>query len=224
VRPNALRNWRHGHASEASLRRELNALKPDAFACRSEVTKNAPRQAIKNLGTAFRNFFEGRAKFQRFKKKEVSFPTTVFGPTPARTNRVQTPLKVEVDGKRIKLPVIGWVKTREAVRFGGKIKSAIVPRTADRWFVSLSVEVAHTPPVRETQTAGGVDLGVKALATLSDGTTIEGPKALRRNLRTLRGRGRAHGREAKGSANRRRSAAMLARLHTRIANVRKDAL
>jgi putative transposase len=65
---------------------------------------------------------------------------------------------------------------------------------------------------------------VKALATLSDGTTIEGPKALRRNLKMLRRRSRAYSRKVKGSANRRKSAARLARLHARIANVRQDAL
>jgi putative transposase len=65
---------------------------------------------------------------------------------------------------------------------------------------------------------------VKALATLSDGTTIEGPKALRRNLKALRRCSRALSRKVKGSANRRKSAARLARLHARIANVRQDAL
>lgn len=206
--------------SEASLRRELNVLKEDAFPWMLEVTKNAPQQAIKNLGAAFKNFFEGRAKYPRFKKKGVSHDSFRADPGPDKLH----PNAVEVDGRRIKLPVIGWVKMREAVRFNGKIKSAIVSRTADRWFVSLSVEVDHTIPVRETQVAGGVDLGVKALATLSDGTTIEGPKALRRNLKMLRRRSRAHSRKVKGSANRRKSAARLARLHARIANVRKDAL
>jgi putative transposase len=95
---------------------------------------------------------------------------------------------------------------------------------ADRWFVSLTVEVDHTPPVHETQVAGGVDLGVKALATLSDGSAIEGPKALRKNLKTLRRRSRALSRKVKGSANRRKAARKLARLHARISNVRKDAL
>jgi len=184
------------------------------------VTKNAPQQAIKNLGTAFKNFFEGRAEYPRFKKKGVSKDS--FRADPGTDK--QHPNAVEVDGKRIKLPVIGWVKMREALRFVGNIKSAIVSRTADRWFVSLSVEVDYVLPVRETQTAGGVDLGVKALATLSDGTIIEAPKALRRNLKTLRRRSRAHSRKVKGSANRRKSAARLARLHARIANVRQDAL
>lgn len=226
-----LRRWQEEYAlwkeyqcgpkpSEASLRRELNALKEGAFPWMLEVTKNAPQQAIKNLGAAFKNFFDGRAKYPRFRKKGVSHDSFRADPGPDKLH----PNAVEVDARRVKLPVIGWVRMREAVRFVGKIKSAIVSRTADRWFVSLSVDVDHTSPVRETQTVGGVDLGVKALATLSDGTTIEGPKALRRNLKMLRRRSRAHSRKAKGSANRRKAAARLARLHARIANVRQDAL
>jgi putative transposase len=206
--------------SEVSLRSALNAIKAAAFPWMLEVTKTAPQQAIKNLGAAFKNFFEGRAKYPKFKKKGVARDSfrADNGPDKAHPNAVQ------VDGKRVKLPIIGWIKMREAVRFVGNIKSAIVSRTADRWFVSLSIEVDHVPPVRETQVVGGVDLGVKTLATLSDGTVIKGPKALRRNLKTLRRCSRAHSRKVKGSANRRKSAARLARLHARIANVRQDAL
>lgn len=227
----ALGRWQHEYAlwkeyrcgpkpSETSLRRELNALKSDTFPWMSEVTKNAPQQAIKNLGTAFRNFFEGRAKYPKFKKKGVSRDSFRADPGTEKGRRNA----VSIDGKRVKLPIIGWVKTRETLRFQGQIKSAVVSRTADRWFVSLSVEVDHMPPVRETQVAGGVDLGVKALATLSDGTVIEGPKALRKRLKILRRRSRAHSRKVKGSANRHKSARKLARLHARIANVRQDAL
>lgn len=206
--------------SEASLRCDLNALKDDAFPWMREVTKNAPQQAIKNLGTAFKNFFEGRAKYPRFKKKGVAHDSFRADNGPDKLH----PNAVEVDRRRIKLPVIGWIRMREAVRFTGNIKSAIISRIADRWFVSLGVEVDHAKPVRETQVAGGIDLGVKALATLSDGTIIEGPKALRRDLKTLRRRSRAHSRKVKGSANRRKSKVRLARLHARISNVRKDAL
>src|SRR5499427_1498986 len=92
------------------------------------------------------------------------------------------PNAVEVDDKRVKLPVIGWVKMRESLRFVGKIKSAVVSRTADRWFVSLTVEIEHTPPNRENQAVVGVDLGIKALATLSDDKPpVENTKALTRN-------------------------------------------
>jgi putative transposase len=218
---NEWREYRCGpKPSEAALRRKLNEVKATSFPWMLEVSKTAPQQAIKNVGTAFKNFFDGRAKYPRFKKKGVSHDSfrADNGPTKDRPNAV------EVDGKRVKLPVIGWIRMREELRFKGNIKSAVVSRTADRWFVSLSVEVDYVPPVRENQAVGGVDLGIKALATLSDGTVIEGPKALRKTLKTLRRRSRAHSRKAKGSANRRKSARKLARLHARIANVRQDAL
>ena len=67
-----------------------------------------------------------------------------------------------MNGKRVKPAVIGWVKMREALRFAGKVKSAVVSRTADRWFVSLSVEIEHVAPVHENQAVVGVDLGIKA--------------------------------------------------------------
>jgi putative transposase len=126
--------------SEASLRRDLNALKDDAFPWMREVTKNAPQQAIKNLGAAFKNFFEGRAKYPTFKKKGVSRDSFRADNGTDKTH----PNAVEVDGRRVKLSVIGWVRMREALRFQGNVKSATLSRTADRWFVSLSVEVDHT--------------------------------------------------------------------------------
>jgi hypothetical protein len=123
--------------------------------------QNAPQQAIKNLGTAFKNFFAGTGKYPQFKKKgqHESF----------RADNGQDkrhPNAVEVKGKRVKLPVIGRVKMREALGFDGKTKSAVVSRTADRWFVSLTVEIEHVAPIRKNQAVVGVDLGVKALATL----------------------------------------------------------
>lgn len=206
--------------SELVLRRELNALKRDEFPWMLEVTKTAPQHAITNLGTAFKNFFAGRAKYPRFKKKGKASDSfrADNGPPDKHSNAVA------VDGKRVQLPVIGWVRMREAVRFNGRIKSATVSRVADRWFVSLIVEVDHTPPVRENQAVGGCDLGVKALATLSDGTVIANPKALHKSLKKLRRLGRAVTRKVKGSANRRKATRKLARLHARTANIRRDAL
>jgi putative transposase len=69
---------------------------------------------------------------------------------------------------------------REPLRFAGQVKSAVVSRTADRWFVSLQVERPDRAMSENQGPAVGVDLGVKALATLSDGSVIEGPKAQHR--------------------------------------------
>jgi putative transposase len=120
------------------------------------------------------------------------------------------------------LPVMGWVKLREELRFSGKALSATVRRVADRWFVSVSVEVDLPEPVRESQAAVGIDLGVSTAATLSSGEKLPGPKALRAHLERLQRLSRWHSRKKKGSNNRRKSAMRLARLHARISSVRQD--
>ncbi len=165
----ALANWNVQYAawkedntkakpSQASLRRELNAVKRDLFPWMLEVTKNAPQMAIIQLGEAFKNFFAGRSKYPQFKKKGKS-----------RDSFTITNDQFSVDGSRIRIPNLGWVRMRESLRFNGKILSATISRTADRWFVSISVDTkdrSHLPKA-ENQGAVGVDLGIKALATLS---------------------------------------------------------
>ena len=94
--------------------------------------------------------------------------------------------KIHVDGKVITLPRIGKVKMREALRFEGKIAGATVSRTADRWFIAINVEVDMPIVLCEDQARTvDVDLGVKRLTTLSDGSLVEGPKPLRGNLKRL---------------------------------------
>src|SRR4051812_26929216 len=118
--------------SEAALRRQLNAIKGEQFPWMGEVTKNAPQQAVKNLGAAFKRFFTGQGNYPRFKKKgeHDSFRAD---PGPDKNH----PNAVDVSGRRVRLPVIGWVRMREPLRFSGKVMSAVVSRVADRWFVSL---------------------------------------------------------------------------------------
>jgi putative transposase len=183
-----------------------------------EVTKAAPQQAIKNLGQAFARFFTQEAHYPRFKKKGVhdSFRAD-NGPGTFRC-----------EGKRIKLPLIGWVRMREVLRFAGKALAVTISREAERWYAGVTVAITHQVPVRENQAAGGVDLGVTALATISDGTVVAGPKALQKELKRLRRLSRSLSRKdpqrGPRSANRRKAARTLARLHARIAHVRADAL
>jgi putative transposase len=98
---------------------------------------------------------------------------------------------------------------------------------ADRWFVSITVDTQdnlHLPKA-ENQGAVGVDLGVKALATLSTGEPpIPGPKAHTALLDRVQRRSRSLSRKQKDSANWRKAKANLAKLHARIANIRSDAL
>jgi putative transposase len=200
--------------SQFSLRKQLNALKREQFPWMLEVTKNAPQMAIIQLGVAFKNFFAGRAKYPQFKKKGKS-----------RDSFTLTNDQFAIDACRIRIPHLGSVRMRETLRFSGKILSATISRTADQWFASITVDTDsnHLPPA-ENQGVVGVDLGVSALATLSTGEVVAGAKPHTALLSRLQRLSRSVSRKVKGSANRTKAKAKLAKLHARIANIRKDTL
>jgi len=103
--------------------------------------------------------------------------------------------------------------------------SASVVRIADCWYVSITVDTLEPPvPRAENQGAVGVDLGIATLATLSTGEKFQGPKALRTLLTRLRQLSRAVSRKVKGSRNRGKARLKLAKLHARIAAIRRDSL
>ena len=213
--------------TQAALRRQLNAIKREQFPWMLEVTKCAPQMAIIQLGEAFKNFFAGRAKYPQFRKKGVHDRFTL-------TND-----QFSIDGCRIRIPNLGWVRMRESLRFTGKIMSATISRVADRWFASITVDTVDDSPLPKAENQGlrsdtspaqqgkdvvGVDLGVAALATLSTGETIAGPKPHKALLTRLQRLSRSLSRKQKGSSNRRKAKASLAKLHARIAAIRLDAL
>ncbi len=199
--------------TEGFLRRELNAVKRKDFAWMLEVTKCAPQMAIKQLGRAFENFFAGRAKYPVFRKKGVHDRFTISND------------QFEIKDQRIRIPNLGWVRLRERLRFEGKILSATISRTADRWFVSVAVETEEPHPgVAPDSEAVGVDLGVATQATLSTGEKLEGAKPHRVLLKRLQRLSRGLSRKEKGSRNRHKAKTKLARLHARISNIRRDGL
>lgn len=202
-----------GKPSEVSLRKQLNAIKRDRFPWMYDVGKTAVQEAIIDLGAAFRGFFEKRGKYPRFKRKTDK-------PSFCAANEAGT---FRADGNRIKLPVIGWVRMREAVRFTGPLKRVTISREADRWFAAILVETPEPARIEQPLAVVGVDLGVKALATLSSGESIAGPKAHKAVLRRLRRLNQAQARKKRGSRNAAKARQRLARLHARIANVRRDA-
>ena len=200
--------------SQEALRRQLNSIKRKEFPWMLEVTKNAPQMAIIQLGQAFKNFFAGRSKYPKFRKKGRDDRFTL-------TNDL-----ISIDGCRIRIPRLRWVRMRESLRFTGKIMAATISRVANRWFVSITVDTednSHLPKA-ENQGAAGVDLGVSALATLSTGEVIDGPKPHKALLLRLKRLSRSLSRKQKGSANRGKVKIKLAKLHARIASIRTDAL
>lgn len=206
-------NWR-------ALNGELNAHKAADFPWMSELPWAVPNNALRDLGNAFSHFFRrvkaGDAKvgYPRFKSKKRDAPSFAIE---ARA--------LQLDGKRIKIPKLGWVRTRQELRFPGKVLSARFTKRAGHWYLSIQVEIADSwvyPHRCETQAVVGVDLGVVDLAVLSTGEKIEAPRVLRTHDKRLRRFGKELARRTKGGANWSKTKGKLGRLHERIANVRKD--
>ena len=228
----ALATWKRQYEAgekpnEANLRKQYNAIKPVEFPWALEVTKCAPQQAIKNAGTAYKNFFDRLKKgkkgrdvgYPKFKKKGLrdSFRAD-NGPATKGANALPA------DGKKIKLPIIGWIRMREAVRFSGTIQSTTVSLMADGWYISVLVETQDVLQAKTNHGVVGIDLGLKTFATLSTGEFIKGPKAHRALGKRLRRLNQSLSRKTQGSANFRKAKTKLSKLHKRIADIRQDAV
>ena len=188
------------------LKKQFNAIKHTDTPWIAEVTKCVVDTAFENLNTAFRNFFRTKngKTYPKFHKKGVKDSFTVDN------------TKFAVDGKRIRIPKLGWVRMTEELRFDGKLMSATVKKRAGKWFVSIAVET--TDAVSENQATGavGIDLGVKTLATLSDGTVFENPKTYYKYDKQLRRTQKSLSRKKKGSKNRAKAKLKLSKIHYRI--------
>ncbi len=206
-----------------------------ALAWWGENSRCACQEAFRDLDRALRGFVRSkkggrkgrRLGFPRFKKRGKCKDSFRF-----------TTGAIRCAGTTVTLPRLGTIRTHESARKlarrlengTARILPATVSRTAQRWFVSFTVEAGRAVPERHARpgTAIGVDLGVTTLLTGVDDAGnvvgIAGPKPLRSSLRRLRHASRAHSRKTQGSANRRKSAARLARIHARIASVRAGAL
>ena len=196
----------------------LNSLKKIEFSWMYETSKCAPQEALRDLHKAFKNFYRGlksakKVGFPRFKRRDIKDSFRLTG-------------VIRFHERAIQLPRIGKVRIKEKRKcyYNGRILSVTVRRRVNRWFVSVTVEedIADPQPVRGAPV--GVDLGVKTLATLSDGTTFANPRALGRRLRKLRQLSKSLSRKKKGSKNRKKARLRLAMMHLKIFNIRQDTL
>lgn len=233
-----LAEWKRMHAagekpSAQKIKARWNAHRKAELPWSFEVTKCASGQAINDLGAAFANFFrdlkkpkgKSRARFPRFKSKRSDNGFALWND------------QFQIEGDRIRIPRLGWVKMREPLRFAGKIMGARVVRIGTRWHVSVQVDVGDHKRPQATGDIVGVDLGITTLMTLSrpllDGrTAISNPRARRSLMKRQRKLARRISRQSlvrrKASAKTSRRQMIrrdrLKRLHYRIVCIRKDAI
>ena len=211
--------WR----GDMTLRPRFNAVKRERYPWIGEVSANATKNAAIHCGRAIKRWGDYRkarkaGKAARF----VGFPK--FRSVKRTGRRCQADNgagTVKTYGKRVKLPYVGWVRMRELPRFGGAVRGAFVSERGGRWFVTLTYAIPDNPPERGGETLG-VDMGLKTLATLSDGARIESPKALAGEQAKLRRLNKRLARQKRGSNRRARTVRQLSRCHARIADIRND--
>ena len=195
-----------------------------------ELSRNAAKYAIIDFGAAAQGCGEYRRKVKSGQRsgRRVGFPRFKRRKHEQGFRADNGPDTVRVDGKAVILTKIGRVTMVEELRFRGSFREVTINRTAGTWFACFCVEDGQDPPPVKDGPTVGVDVGLGTMATCSDGTVVENPKALDTGLKRLRRLDKAiarsrntHGKSAH-SNRRERLYSRRRSLHARIVNVRKD--
>jgi len=176
------------------------------------------QQKLKDLHGAWMQYFDKSLATDkpRFKKKGKNQDSIRF---------VNFNKYCELDGKRVKLPSkLGWLKFRKSQEVQGNIKNCTVSFKSGYWYISFQVEQDIDEPKHNSTSAVGIDMGVAKFVTLSDGSHLKPLNAFRKHEKRLAIEQRKLSRKVKFSANWQKQKAKIQKLHTLIANCRKDYL
>ncbi|SCW60457.1 putative transposase [Eubacterium ruminantium] len=191
-----------------SLKKELEWLR--------EPDKDSLQKSLKDLDEAYKKFFKEHSGFPRFKSKKnhkKSYRTSC-------TNN-----NIEFQNNHIKLPKLGWVKTRDTQISQGRILNATISQDpSGKYYCSLcctDIEIKHLPP---TNNQVGIDLGIKDFAITSDGVKYSNPKYLQQSLNKLAKLQRELSRKTRGGSNWNKTRIKVARQYEKIRNQRHDFL
>ena len=212
-----------------------------------EVSKCSPQQSLRNLNTAWRRYFSDLKKGEIEKKRKSYIKECKsrgreikqdklynIGKPKFKRKGVRDSFYLEgnivIEGNKIKVPIFGWLKISE--KFYGKIevKNVVISRQADHWFVSYKMEKPDfTVRGIKNKPTIGVDLGVKTLATLSDGIIFENVKAYKKYKRRLKLAQRVVSKKynedtKQQSNNYKKAKKKVAKIHYKIGCTRKDAI
>lgn len=200
---------------------DLNNMLPDLkkeFGWLKDVNSQSLQLTNKNLDSAFKRFFREKKGFPRFKSRK----------NPIQSFQVPQHYIVDFDNNRVKLPKIGWIKTKLSRSFEGILKTATVSMTTTgKFFISILVEDGKETLKKEPfgyDTTIGLDVGIKDFVTMSDGTKVDNPKFLKSSLQRLKVLQQRMSKTKKGSKNRDKAKYQVALLHEHITNQRKDFL
>ena len=167
-----------------------------------------------NLSTAYKNFFEKRGGYPRYKSKKGR-------------QSIQYPQNVKLEGDYLKLPgKIGKVYCRLTREFEGTIKTVTISRTTfGQYYASILIDDGCAPPATSSEgKAIGIDVGITDIAVTSDGEKFSNPKWMAKHEKNRIRKERKLARKQKGSSRRNQARKLVAKIESHIANCRSDFL
>ncbi len=164
---------------------------------------------------AYKNFFAKRADLPRFKRKgsgeSFRYPDS-------------KQFVIDQGNSRIKLPKLGWIRYRNSQGVVGQAKNITISQTNGKWYASIQTEREVLQPVPTATTAIGIDVGIARFATFSDGSFIAPLNSFKKHQKRLARYQRRMNRKVKFSSNWKKEKAKVQKVHSQIANARKDFL
>ena len=185
--------------------------KKEGYEWLKEANSQSLQHSLQDLDTAYKNFFQKRAQFPRFKSRRDR-------------QTFQVPQHFRIEGNRLVLPKLGAVKLVIHRRVEGEIRHVTVSKTPSGRYHALLACRVDLPEPPSKQGELGIDVGLKSFLVTSKGEVVEHPKYLLRAERRLTRLQRSLSRRKKGSANRENARLRVARQHEKIANQRADFL
>ncbi|NEP47504.1 MAG: transposase [Moorea sp. SIO3C2] len=203
-----------------SQKRTLPQLKKDR-PWYKEIHSNVLQDCVKRVDLAFKRYLKGdcngkRSGRPRF-KNQARYRSLTFSAFS----------KEPIKGNKLNLPKFGWVKMiyHRPIPDGFTIKTAIVTRKADGYYVTLSLQDNTVPsiiPIEKVSNPIGIDMGLKSFLVKSDGSEVEIPQYYRKAQKRLKKLQKAVSRSKKGSNNRKKTVTKLGKAHKKVADTRKD--
>ena len=175
------------------------------------------QESLRDLDNGFQHFFTGDANYPKFKSKHNAKKSY-------RTRNQNNGVRIE--GNKIHLPKVGWVKIKLSRIPNGVILNATISKTSTgKYFVSLCVREGWNNVLKRNNGGEvGVDVGVKTFYVDSNGNVVENPRTFTKFQRKLARAQRRHARRKDGSHRKQKARVAVAVVHEEIANIRRDFL
>lgn len=207
-------NWKGKCLNKYETVKAIPELKKQ-YSFLKEVDSIALQKSVENLADSFERYYKKQNKYPRFKSKK----NPVQSYTTKHTNG-----NIAIEGNYIKLPKLGLVRFAKSREVNGKILNATIRRNpSGKYFVSIGTEVEVTE-LPKTESAIGIDVGLKDFTILSDGTTYSNPKFFRTLEEKLAKLQRIMSRRTVGGTNWYKAKRKVACIHEKMTNARNDYL